>query len=198
MIRSARLAGRLAALAAVGAACVAFVTDACVLVEDTSDLPKLPQRRPTIVHGSVVPSTARVLTTFPVDLVIPVEVSDPTQPIQYSVFVDYNSVTGEGNVGQPVTLATGNRTTVIAFRLDPPVDFKQCHTVEVVVALRFESDKTPQTSHTPAPPGGDVVTWFYNPNGDFGCPSLDAGIDTGVDAGADADATAEGGEGGVN
>jgi len=56
--------------------------------------------------------------------------------------------------------------------------------VEVVVALRLSSQVDARNSHTPAEPGGDIATWFYNPSGDLnGCPALDAGIDAALDAG---------------
>jgi hypothetical protein len=52
------------------------------------------------------------------------------------------------------------------------VDSSACHVIEFVVALTFE----PQSPHTPAPPGGDSVVWFYNASGGLtGCPSYDAG-----------------------
>jgi hypothetical protein len=50
--------------------------------------------------------------------------------------------------------------------------------IEVVVALSLESRDNPSTAHTPRPPGGDSITWFYSGNGDLaGCPVLDAGLD---------------------
>jgi hypothetical protein len=53
----------------------------------------------------------------------------------------------------------------------------RCHVVEIVVALRLNSVKDPKNAHTPDDPGGDSVTWFFSPSGDFaGCPVLDAGI----------------------
>lgn len=174
---------------------------ACVLVEDSGALPRPPAGRPTIVRGSVVPSASRVLGTFPSQLIIPVELTNPTEPFEYAAFVDYNSVTGDGLVVPPTRsfFEPSNlqgRTRILTVTLSPPSDLQRCHVIEVVVALRLESDKSPQTSHTPTEPGGDIVTWFYNPNGDLGgCPATDAAIDSGVDA-ADADA-GEGGEGGV-
>ena len=46
------------------------------------------------------------------------------------------------------------------------------------------SETDPKNAHTPAEPGGDIATWFYNPNGDLGgCPALDAGIDAPIGRG---------------
>jgi len=173
--------------------------DACVLVEPSGDLPRIPATRPTIVRGSVVPSASLVLATFPAEVIVPVELSDPTLPFEYAAFIDYNSATGEGLVVPPTKSIfepsnTTSRTRILSVALTAPADLERCHVIEVVVALRLESDKSAQTSHTPTEPGGDIVTWFYNPRGEVGgCPALDAGIDSGRDAGADGDAS----EGGV-
>lgn len=191
-----RIATVLAVVAAF--ALVLASQDACVLVEPSGDLPRIPATRPTIVRGSVVPSASSVLATFPAEVIVPVELSDPTQPFEYAAFIDYNSATGEGLVVPPTKSIfeprnTTLRTRLLSVALTAPADLQRCHVIEVVVALRLESDKSAQTSHTPTEPGGDIVTWFYNPNGDLGgCPALDAGIDSGRDAGADGDA-AEGG-----
>ncbi|MBS2012796.1 MAG: hypothetical protein JST00_07920 [Deltaproteobacteria bacterium] len=174
---------------------------ACVLVEDSGPLPRPPAGRPTIVRGSVVPSASRVLTTFPSQVIIPVELTNPTEPFEYAAFVDYNSVTGEGLVVPPTRSFfepdnLKGRTRILTVGISAPSDLQRCHVIEVVVALRLESDKSPQTSRTPTEPGGDIVTWFYNPNGDLGgCPATESRIDSGIDA-ADADA-GEAGEGGV-
>jgi hypothetical protein len=82
-------------------------------------------------------------------------------------------------------LTTG-RTRTLNVAIPAPADLDQCHRIEVVVALRLKSTTDSKNAHTPDTPGGDIVTWFYNPNGDLGgCPSLDAGIDAsfGGDAG---------------
>lgn len=191
-----------AAFTAAGMIAIAlFEQHACVLVEDSGALPRPPAGRPTIVRGSVVPSASRVLTTFPSQVIIPVELTDPTQPFEYAAFVDYNPVTGEGLVVPPTRSVfepqnLQGRTRILQFGISAPSDVNRCHVIEVVVALRLESDKSPQTAHTPTEPGGDILTWFYNPNGDLaGCPSNDPGIDSGLDA-ADADG-GEAGEGGV-
>jgi len=199
MRASSSLLRRVVATASVASCVLAVaVQHACVLVQPTGELPRIPPTRPTIVRGSVVPSASMVLATFPSEFIVPVELADPTQPFEYSAFIDYNSATGEGLVVPPTKSIfepanTTERTRILGVALSPPTDLGRCHVVEIVVALRFESATTAQTAHTPAEPGGDVVSWFYNPNGDLaGCPALDAGIDAGRDAGTDGDA-AEGG-----
>lgn len=192
-----------AASAAVASALFALVVavgDGCILVEPAADLPELPLTRPTILRGSVVPSASSVLTVFPSELIVPVELVDATRSFDYAVFVDYNPSTGEGLLvpAQTSNFAIGNtveRTRVLSIALSTPPDLDRCHVIEVVVALRLESGTSAQATHTPAEPGGDLVTWFYNPNGDLGgCPTLDAGFDAPFDAGEAGDAGDAGGD----
>ena len=208
MHRAVRIVSRVPVITAV-LACLAAVCvqDACVLAEPSGALPRLPDARPTIVHASVVPPTSAVLTTLPTDtaFLVPVELIDPTAEIAYAAFVDYNPSTGAGLITSPpghsefeVANTTG-RTRLLTVPITPPdtspsqqIDLNRCHVIEIVVALRFDSESNPFSIHTPGPPGGDIVTWFYNPSGDLGgCPSL--AIDGGVDAKADSEA----GEGGI-
>lgn len=177
-----------AATAVVGAAAgvCSTVIAGCILAEPSADLPTVPALRPTILHGSVVPSTSSVLGVFPDKLIVPVELSDPTQSFQWAVFMDYNPVTGTRIVVPPRTSSfepgtTDGRVRVVEIALTPPPDVDQCHVLEVVVALRLTSIVEPRSAHTPQEPGGDIATWFYSPGGDFrGCPPLDAGIDASI------------------
>lgn len=159
---------------------------ACILAEEPAELPPTPLMRPTILHGSVVPSTSAVLGTFPEKFIVPVELSDPTLSFQWATFVDYNSLTGSGLVDLPRTstfeaATTQGRVRTLEVTINPPPSTDGCHVIEVVVALRFASPSDP---HVPAEPGGDVVTWFYSPGGDLrGCPIVDAGIDATIEAG---------------
>jgi len=177
-------------IASLGA--LAAATDACVLVEPAAELPRIPSSRPSILRGSVYPSASAVLTTFPTQLIVPVELADPVLPFYYAAFVDYNTATGEGLVVRstesPFVIGnTVGRIRTARVTLLPPADLDRCHVIEVVVALAVESGTSGAATHTPREPGGDLVTWFYNPNGDLGgCPTLDAGFDAPlVDAGAD-------------
>jgi hypothetical protein len=183
---------------AIGSA-VVVLQDACVIASPSGDLPRLPDSRPTIVHSSLVPTTSAVLTHFPSTFSVPVELSDPTVDFVYAAFIDYNPLTGEGLVDVPrdslftAANAEPGRTGLIRtikVNIPAPSDLGACHRIEIIVALRLNR-RDPKNAHTPEePPGGDIATWFYNPNGDLGgCPSLDAGIDAELDA-------AEAGEGG--
>jgi len=80
---------------------------------------------------------------------------------------------------------------VLSVRLTTPADLNACHTVEILVALTFVED------HTPDSIGGDSVTWFYSPTGNLAdCPVYDAGpYDASVDA-FEASAAGEGGDDG--
>jgi hypothetical protein len=199
-----RILTALPVVAVVGVCATTFlVQDACILAQPSGELPRIPESRPTIVRASVVPSTTAVLTTFPSTFIVPVELADPSVEFVYATFIDYNPLTGDGLVEEPrhsVFEASNNssntvgRTRTLTVLFPKPPEPDRCHTIEVVVALHLASDADltgdPKLRHTPLAPGGDIATWFYNPNGDLaGCPSLDAGID----ASADADA----GEGGA-
>jgi hypothetical protein len=161
----------------------AVATDACVIADPPTDLPQEPAMPPVIVRGSVVPSASSILGVWPEGTFeVPVQLQDPRVRIFYSAFVDYNPVTGTGIDGlSPVAsdyvpgTAGGNIRTLHVSITKPPLD--RCHVVEVVVALRFKATTDAQNAHTPDDPGGDSVTWFFNPSGDLaGCPVLDAGI----------------------
>lgn len=190
-----RFGRRFVAALSVVAAASAFVAivaaeDACILAEPSGELPRIPETRPTIIHASVVPSTAAVLSRFPSVFIVPVELADPTVEIVYAAFVDYNPLTGDGLVDAPrhsvfEASNTTARTRTLSIEIPVPLETDRCHVIEVVVALRLASEKDPKNAHTPDEPGGDVATWFYNPRGDVGgCPSLDAGIDAPAEADA--------------
>ncbi len=175
----------------------AFVSavSACLLADPGGDLPRIPRRRPFIVQSGVVPTSSRLLATYPEKLIVPVELADPQVEFEYSVFLDYNPLTGQ-TLLQPVETSTFERSNIenglrmLEIPLTPPTDLDRCHTLEVVVALRL-TGRDGRQAHTPAEPGGDSVTWFYSPTGDLaGCPSLDAGPDA---AFSTRDAGAEGG-----
>lgn len=183
---------RLAAAAGLLATCGVLVVgqDACILAASSGELPRLPESRPTIWHASVVPTTSLVLTRWPREFIVPVELADPTVPVVYAAFVDFNPATGEGIVDQPgkslyEAANTQGRIRTLNVAIAEPPDLAQCHIIEVIVALRLKAETESKNAHTPDEPGGDVATWFYNPNGDLGgCPALDAGIDAPIDADA--------------
>lgn len=196
---AARTVPRILAVSGVVAGVVLVMgQDACVLASPSGDLPQLPETRPTIVHSSLVPTTSAVLTTFPRSFIVPVELSDPTVDFVYAAFIDYNPLTGAGLVDVPqrspfdpanTQPGRAGRIRTVVVNIPTPSDLDTCHKIEIVVALRLNT-RDNKNAHTPEdPPGGDIATWFYNPNGDLGgCPSLDAGIDASFDA--------EAGEGG--
>ncbi|MDB4935598.1 MAG: hypothetical protein JWP87_2570 [Labilithrix sp.] len=183
---------------AVVMACIGIlvVQDACILAQPSGEIPRIPETRPTILHASVVPSTTSVLTRFPSTFIVPVELADPTVRIVYAAFIDYNPLNnGDGIVDSPShsdfePSNTNGRIRTLNVLIPEPADTDRCHKIEVVVALRLVSETDQRNAHTPAEPGGDIATWFYNPSGDLsGCPALDAGLDASIDA--------EAGEGGV-
>ena len=183
-----RIVSALPALAAVAACVIVIVAeDACILAQPSGQVLRIPETRPTILHASTVPSETSVLTRWPQTFVVPVELIDPTVRIAYATFIDFDSLRNDGLVAQPTqsdfeqaNTVGGTRTLSVAI---PEPDPGRCHKVEIVVALRLASEDDAKHSHTPDAPGGDIATWFYNPNGDLGgCPALDAGIDASLDA----------------
>lgn len=170
--RAALIAAAVCAGGAVAAAAGSGLV-ACILADPPAALPAEPPRRPTILHPSVAPSTTTILRTWPREFVIPVEVaSDAT--FEWSAFLDYDpSARGEPiAAAQPVAPDPGSEDGGIrTFSVELPLrDPSACHTVEIIVALSFAEP------HTPNPPGGDSVVWFYSPTGDLStCPVFDAG-----------------------
>jgi hypothetical protein len=153
---------------------------ACVIAEPPSDPPRLPTTRPTIIRGSVVPPASNIIGVWPGRFIVPVELSDPTAPFQFAVWVDFNPATGEGLVDFRTSTFVQSNTTgrvrTLEILREAPTD-DRCHVIEVLVALRFVGQDLTQ-AHAFSEPGGDVVSWIYNPRGDTtGCPLLDAGIE---------------------
>ncbi len=182
--RIVRVVATVVTLAVAGA-----LAPACVVADPPTPLPQIPDGRPKIIHSSVVPSTSSVLGTWPSTFIVPVELSNPRADVAWASFVDYNPATGEGYITNNLSKwqPTGSAIRMLEIPIEMP-SLDRCHVVEIVVALRLNTSNT-QTAHTPEPPGGDIVTWFYSPSGDLsGCPVLDAGISPIIDAGEDADA----------
>jgi hypothetical protein len=164
-------------------ATIALLVDACVIADPVTDLPQFPDRRPTILRSSVVPSASAVLGRWPGKFIVPVDLIDPRQTFFYSSFVDYDPINGAGFKNTfPSDFEPGSGTTQGSVRtIDVPIEDPpspdRCHIVEIIVALRFVSTRDTKGLHTPDEPGGDSVSWIYNPTGDLsGCPLVDAGL----------------------
>lgn len=160
------------------AAAAAAVTS-CIIAEPPTDPPRLPLARPTIVHGSVVPPASGVLGRFPDKFIVPVELFDPTVTFEWAAWIDFNPATGEGldsfSTSEFEQSNVDGRVRTLEIQMRPPTD-DRCHVIEVVVALRLAGQQG-TGAHAALDPGGDIVTWFYNPSGSLeGCPTLDAGI----------------------
>ncbi len=182
-----RFVTRAARACVAGAVTAAFVAlSACILADPPAGLPALPTMRPTIVHGAVVPSAARILGRLPEQFQVPVELLDPAVTFEWRVFVDYdplapsNAVFAGTNEKDPLRPLERIRTVPFGNPIataDPSL--QACHVIEFLVAYSFEGT----SSHTPGSTGGDTIAWFYNPAGDLaGCPQYDAGAfaDAGV------------------
>lgn len=187
-------------VAAVLAAASIVASTACLIAEPPTDPPRLPQARPTIVRGSVVPSASGVLGRFPSKFLVPVELYDSNVTFEWSAWVDFNPVTGEGldstGVSEPQPSDPAGRVRTLEIQMREPSN-DRCHVIEVVVGLRLLGQQG-AGAHAADSPGGDVVTWFYNPSGDPStCPIIDAGLgppeaDGGADGAARPDASEAG------
>jgi hypothetical protein len=148
---------------------------ACLLPmpPEPAQLPDLP---PSILGGGVRPPAGRVLTQPLGDLVVPVQLVDPSVSFEWKLYVDYD--TGvlpsdpeglAGLVAQDTVLPDGERVREIRIPLSQVSDriglsANGCSVIEVIVARSFLGRRA-RDGHTPAPPGGDTITWFYNPKG---------------------------------
>ncbi len=157
----------------------------CLIAEPGTDPPKPVPTRPQILRESVVPSPSAVLGAFPAKFVVPVQLSDPTLPFDYAVFVDYDPTTSLGEVDcgtkdvEAASLSGAPRLLEVTIREPPDPD--RCHVVEVLVALHLDC-RDANDAHAAPAPGADSVTWFYSPRGDLaGCPVLDAGLEASRD-----------------
>lgn len=171
MVRARRAAAAVAALV-FGAA----LSLSCIIADPPADLPQYPAIRPTIVKGSVLPPSDRVVLPPLPTFVVPVELVDQNATFAWNAFLDFDPVTNPlpvagGVVGlEPGTADGGVRA--VSFSLADVPNPTRCHTIEFLVALSFNS----ASPHTPNAPGGDSVSWFYNPSGSVdGCPTYDAG-----------------------
>lgn len=162
---------RLFSLGAVGACSCALLV-ACVIADPPTDPPLFPRFRPTIVRDSCVPNANQILASFPDKFVIPVELVDPSTSFEWRLYYDYDPESGNGLVTSGTSRYDPERDSrtirLIETVQRPPVDLKVCHTIEVVVAVRFQlgADFPGTLKHAPDESGGDSVTWFYAPDGD--------------------------------
>ncbi len=152
------------------------VTLSCIIADPPADLPRYPATRPSIVKGSVFPTTDRVVMPPLPTFIVPVELVDQNATFAWNAFVDFDPVTnplpvaGGTVVPEPGTIDGGVRA--VSFSLADISTQTKCHTIEFLVAGSFNST----SPHTPNAPGGDAISWFYNPSGSIdGCPTYDAG-----------------------
>jgi hypothetical protein len=189
---------RLTARRALGIVATTLVVPAvaCVLADPPASVPATPVVAPEIDHELVVPPVTSILTAWPAEgeFDVPILVLDPSVTVEWEAFVDYDPLSGgqpyvaPGEVGPGQDVDDAGERLLVA-RIPPPADLTSCHTLEILVALGFAEN------HTPNSVGGDSVTWFYSPTGSLdGCPIFEAGVpDAGEDASAPVDASADDG-----
>ncbi len=177
----------------VGLAFVALsaVGVACVLADPPPIDPPPPELQPFILYGSVSPPASLKITApptnVPLTFTVPV-LASVSAGVTFRVFVDLDptssatpfklfSVTDDGGATGETPDADNESTRVFTFSIgsSTPIDFGTCHSFTFVVAgsKGFEDN----ASALPIdPPGGDQITWFYEPITD--CTFYDAGPPT--------------------
>jgi hypothetical protein len=154
------------------------------------DLPLVQRPHPTIVHYAVQPPEGPLFEwpTMLTQFVVPVEVDGPGEPFAYNVFVDFSGdqLSGDqsprtGGSG-PINLPDGG-ITLVSFWFTPPETPIPCpHRIDFLVANKFD----PMSPHTFDSAGGDIVTWWYYPDGGpGGCPASYTGDGAFPDASVD-------------
>jgi hypothetical protein len=198
MRRLRRVAAWIASGATIGLA--AAMSISCLIAEPQTDLPGVPAFRPLVLRGAAVPTPNAVLGVYPEQLVVPIELVDPSVTFKWRVYVDYNPITGAGLEVDGTSAPSGipARIRTLEIQTVRRTDLDRCHVIEFIVAKSFLGESEGKNTHTPAEPGeADSITWFYSPTGDLaGCPVLDAGLIPRLDGGADgADGARDGGGG---
>jgi len=175
---------------AIAAVVIAFGSSAaaiaCVLADPPPIVTPAPAEPPQILWESVTPPPGQVLKTNPpcsnvTDcFVVPVSV-DLNASIKFHVFVDRDP-TGQGTQSPIINKTDDGGVLAVApdaglgvrmleFSLQQNINFDptQCHVITFIVAYDFFTDDFAK----PVPPGGDSVSWIYQPVND--CTLYDAG-----------------------
>ncbi len=168
----------------VGGACAAI---ACVLADPPPTAPAPPRPAPTIEHDSVSPPLTEKIGKAPsppdtLTFAVPVKV-DPDQALQFRVYLDFDQTkvvmlstlqslqgTEDGGIAIGDADIATRRITFQINTADPLIG-AGCHSFTIFVAYGFDA-----FTQRPIPPGGDSVTWFYEPTAD--CSYVDGGPPT--------------------
>jgi len=181
--------GRATALFAV--ACASVVASglavASCITAPPPELPSAPTQRPTILHDAVHPPAA-LLYEWPSDetFLVPVQLGVPSA-FYYNVFVDYSPPpAGDGlsysGMGPGPANPPDGGISLVSFPLPEPSAPICPHRIDFLVASGFNAN----SPHTWNSAGGDIVTWWFYPDGGAGdCPPYDAGEGTFPDAPSD-------------
>jgi hypothetical protein len=114
---------------------------------------------PSIDHPAVQPPEEPPLPSLPNEFVVPLEISDPTQPCFFSVFANGLNV--------PPYLCVPCDQSIIHFSLGNP-DPTQCDTIEFTVGSSPSRPGDPECTSE-----NDVALWYYEPPS-ASCNSYDA------------------------
>jgi hypothetical protein len=167
---------------------------ACVIADPPAEIPVPPLAPPEILDDLVVPPPP-LLQAWPLEFKIPIYVPDPSSSVEYHVFLDYDPIARPGFYANgsldPDPADDDGGVRILTRSFPEPADLNACHTLQVLVALTFIED------HTPDSVGGDSITWIYSPtNNLMDCPVYDAGpYDAALDSSADGDDGSDAGDG---
>ena len=171
---------------------------ACVLADPPVIEQPPPASRPLIIHDSVTPRLDQKLLAPPnaaagIAFDVPV-LADPTTKLAWAVFEDLDTTAPNAPIlhslpddaglqGLPI-IDGGEAIRNIGFSLlaSNGVDFSGCHKITFIVGTGFNSNASTQPLD---PPGGDSVTWWYEPVSDCSfydaAPPTDAAASDGAD-----------------
>ena len=148
------------------------LSEACVLVDPAPSLPVVATEPPAILDGFVTPPEGPVLTAWPSEFVLPVQVLDPSKALVWEAFEDYESLdphlapvaaSMNGQLGDG-----GAVVTLVIPQIPQPIG-PGCHSLKIVVAYEF-------LDNAPSLAGSDVAAWTYAGNAGAGqCLGYDAG-----------------------
>jgi hypothetical protein len=157
----------------------ALVSLSCLITELPGDPPVTTASRPVILHDQAQPPITRVITRIEgTRLEVPVE-ADPRLVLRWELFVDFDPQTNPIPVVspdeqplEPDTITLKPTRTIVQPLEGLNIDRSRCHQLTLIVAFDFDR----KSQWTPKPPGGDMIVWFYRPNGnEAACPQPDAG-----------------------
>jgi hypothetical protein len=185
----------------IGGGLAASVAVACILADPPPLDQPPPQSRPVIISEEVQPPLDQKIGAPPTgvsSLTFTVAVlADPGEPLTWWLLQDFDSVRDTARLSwrappdagtQPLIDNDASQSVQQLSMTVQPSDLEQCHTFTLVVAAAAPGFETNSNAvAVPVyPPGGDRVTWWYQPIDTDTCAYFDAAPPTFQPDGGDA------------